>query len=767
MDDKKIKSLEEKIDSIDKKIDKQSERISVIEKAVFSKDGIAEKDRTIKEEVLKKEISQKEYIRKEPENIFTDICEKKETSENKHLEQSEEIDLGVSFKKINFKKFEENIGKYVFQIIGVVLFILGMGFLFKYAIETGFFGPMARVILGFFAATVLLLGGEIYRRKTWAFGFIAGGIALYYITIYAAHTLYGLVSSEFAFMASITVTVLAFVLSLVHDSVFIASFSLVGGFLAPLFAGKVEFGIDSFRYFNPESSLLVFSYIFSLSLGFVILGLLKRWYVLPVSAILFIVLYFESPVMRSLELNYQLLNITIFFAIFSLVPYIYSLIFIKKDSWLEPVLLILSSACAFYFYYKYIDYAINIENLFAVTKINVAIWPVKWLFSGVKDFVVIKYLLLGLGLIYILKLLIMFARGIKEGVLFNTLFIGSVIQFFVVIVMHFQRFNLGISLQFYAIIIFMLGIIFKKLYIRFFAYCFMLCGIIIYYVKCFMFDLGAREVNFKSLVFNELNFATLILILIFGTSWYLLNRNSQVPDGDKKRLQKILELGLYFSIFTWFLSPIWSFTYSIFAIAIYSFLIYTIGLIYIKNYLKILSYLFFVADVFKFLIAKNIINFYVKLDALEKLNYYYDFNIVMGAFIVVLIFATFLVRRFEARLSEKEAKFSSKIYEFLICVFSFFCLGRNLYLLTEDSWFNLVAMSVYYGSAALIFIFLGLLLKRNWIRILGLFASGLTLWMLWFFVMSMKETVNRVVAFIVIGLIFMLVSFIYQKLSKK
>ena len=90
--------------------------------------------------------------------------------------------------------------------IAVLTLLLGTAFLFKYGVDNNWFGPAARVALGTAAAIVSLLSGHrLWRRGQTIFaqGIIGLGLALLYLSIYAAAMLYHLVPSSVAFIAAL------------------------------------------------------------------------------------------------------------------------------------------------------------------------------------------------------------------------------------------------------------------------------------------------------------------------------------------------------------------------------------------------------------------------------------------------------------------------------------------------------------------------------------------------------------------------------------
>jgi len=111
--------------------------------------------------------------------------------------------------------------------VGVVFVVLAFGFLLKYAFDQGWIGPLFRLVLGFGAATAMLLiglrlEGSRERYSQYLFG---GAIAVYYLVGFASYELYALVPFAIAFAFMCAVTVLSFVLA---ERQRLASLSVIG-----------------------------------------------------------------------------------------------------------------------------------------------------------------------------------------------------------------------------------------------------------------------------------------------------------------------------------------------------------------------------------------------------------------------------------------------------------------------------------------------------------------------------------------------------------
>lgn len=173
-------------------------------------------------------------------------------------------------KPINYEKY---IGENLFGKIGILVLVVGIGLFVKYAIDQNWINETLRTILGFVAGSVLLFVAERLRDKYRTFSsLLAGGaFAVFYITVAIAYHYYHLFSQPVAFIVLIIITLLMSVLAILYDRRELAVISLIGGFIAPFLVSSGE-----------GNYVVLFTYITILNLGMFGLSLYKKWTELPV-----------------------------------------------------------------------------------------------------------------------------------------------------------------------------------------------------------------------------------------------------------------------------------------------------------------------------------------------------------------------------------------------------------------------------------------------------------------------------------------------------
>lgn len=121
--------------------------------------------------------------------------------------------------------------------VGIVLFLFGVAFLFKYALDHRWLSEEMRVGIGALLGSVLLgLGLWLHKeRRHFSQVLLGGAIATYYITGYAAYVVFPNlgVPYDIAFGAMALVTALAFALSLWGDDLSLSLIGVTGAMLIP------------------------------------------------------------------------------------------------------------------------------------------------------------------------------------------------------------------------------------------------------------------------------------------------------------------------------------------------------------------------------------------------------------------------------------------------------------------------------------------------------------------------------------------------------
>ncbi len=166
-------------------------------------------------------------------------------------------------------ELETQVGLNWINRIAVVTLIFAAAFFFRYAVDSGWIGPVTRVALGILAAIVsLFFGDRMWRRghAVFAQGLMGLGIALLYLSFYASSVLYALLPQSAAFSLMALTTVASGLMGLQYNSQAIAMLALLGGYLTPVLLSTGE-----------DHPWFLFGYTFVLNVGGLALTRARRW----------------------------------------------------------------------------------------------------------------------------------------------------------------------------------------------------------------------------------------------------------------------------------------------------------------------------------------------------------------------------------------------------------------------------------------------------------------------------------------------------------
>jgi uncharacterized membrane protein len=180
---------------------------------------------------------------------------------------------------------EKFIGENLANKIGIGILVLGIGFFVKYAIDKEWIGVYGRVFIGLFCGAVLIALAHRLRKSFAAFSsvLVGGGIAILYLTITIAFHEYHILGQTAAFMVMVLITGFTILLSIAYDRIELAILAILGGFGSPFMVSTGE-----------GNYVVLFTYILILDVGMLVLAYFKRWQAVNIIAYLFSILLFGS-----------------------------------------------------------------------------------------------------------------------------------------------------------------------------------------------------------------------------------------------------------------------------------------------------------------------------------------------------------------------------------------------------------------------------------------------------------------------------------------
>ncbi|MCX5924926.1 MAG: DUF2339 domain-containing protein [Candidatus Dependentiae bacterium] len=631
---------------------------------------------------------------------------------------------------MNWEKFEFNMGKYGLQIIGMIVFLIGMAFLLKYSIEKGFLSPLVRVTIALMVSTGLVTFSEYIRKRfsQWGMGCSAAGIVLYYFSFYVAYKLYGLINQPIALISLVGVTILAALLSIRHSSKTIALFSLVGGFYAPL--------LVSFAHTN---SIFLACYIIVLSLGFLMLTYITQWYFITAFSFFAVGMYDCFVLQDSLSLHQHNLFFVALGITFIGIPLLYSLVRNTQRRFFEPIL------TSFAGFYLFIRIAANINSS------------------------AIEYLCAFFGMGYLIALLVVFVRNKHNAYLLGSLFSCAVSFFAGVLFMHWTGNLHSVAFGMYALFLFLTGTYACIPLIRYFSYFFWVYSswhLILTHAKCTLAS--------SSLLLNSINASTGIIFLLFIVGVLIVRSQRRELCEDEDWASSALEGCAIMTIPYWMHTCVWIYPYHILGLMWYSFFLLVLGFRLHRPLWRIFGYGCGIISALYVLIVlcDNLIDIFSY--SLVHPDYFWLLNIVSISWVFITLWvlrSVYLYKRYLAPYEKHIAAILS-----VIAIVSIYLWVRVNVIIGADSAIEgvhylrrteltNVLLTIVAGLYAVMLIALGLIKHKSIVRYMGFVFVCISLLRLTLILMNMSDSVFRIIGFICIGLLMAGTSFLYQKFS--
>jgi uncharacterized membrane protein len=284
--------LNKKFDNLKKQLDAN---YTTQEEISNKQDDIIEKPPIIKTELEpeKEIIPELEKVEIEIPPVFKD--KKPEVKEEKPIPQNvvpkPKTQVRITEKSWfeNFKEknsdLEKFIGENLINKIGILILVLGISFFVKYAIDKNWINEAARVGIGILCGSFVMAIAHRLRKNYKAFSsvMVAGAISIFYFTIYIGFHDYQLFSQVVAFAILVVITIFSSVISLSYNRQELAVLSLIGGFAVPFMVST-----------GQGNYIVLFSYITLLNIGILGIAFVKRWDLASILSYIFTILLFIS-----------------------------------------------------------------------------------------------------------------------------------------------------------------------------------------------------------------------------------------------------------------------------------------------------------------------------------------------------------------------------------------------------------------------------------------------------------------------------------------
>jgi len=244
---------------------------------------------------------------------------------------------------------EKIIGESWINKIGILIVIIGVAIGAKYSIENELISPLTRIILGYLVGIGLLGFGIKLKPKFEGYSavLVSGSISIFYFITYFAYSFYNLIPQILAFAMMLIFTVFTVFAAIKYNRVVIAHIGLIGAYAVPFLLSSGSGRVD-----------ILFSYMLIINLGILFISIKRDWKTLHYSAFFFTwMIYGSWFANKSFDSNlqgYEALGIgfaTAFFLVFYGVSLFNNIISKEKLDKVNIILILLNSFIYFGFGY--------------------------------------------------------------------------------------------------------------------------------------------------------------------------------------------------------------------------------------------------------------------------------------------------------------------------------------------------------------------------------------------------------------------------------
>ena len=799
-----IRNLSFKIDDLQKKIENglnknttsnlvsnDNPSIDLIEKEIKDRVNEIENSKILSQDDLHLETSD---LNKVISNL--DIPKEDETVVSKQFsfeEASDFIENNTNYEstivepnKSWFERFKEKnpdlekfIGENLISKVGILILVLGISFFVKYAIDKDWINEPARVGIGILTGGIVMGVAHKLRLNFAAFSsvFVAGAVSIFYFTIGIAFHDYQLFSQTVAFIIMVVITIFSALVSVSYNRKELAILTLIGGFAVPF---MVSSGSGNYQ--------VLFSYIAILNVGMLIISYFKKWSIVTLLAFIFSSLIYLS--WFSIEFNSGKL------------PYLGSFIFATLMYIIFSIAAVINNVRNKGVFTK-TEYAILLINTFFYFGIGATVFR-NW-HEELKGLFTISLAIYNL----VFSIVLYRKFGIKKDAIY---FLLGLALTFITLTIPFQ-FNGNYITLFWACEAVLLLWLSQKSKITIFK----IGGIVVQFLMLVSLIIDWSQ-NYASIfevdLFPFLNKIFLTGLVVIGScvaNYFLLRKETEPIKFYEITIQPLIykQIELIASIVIGYFVGMFEIFYqvnqylandaSVLSYSVVYHYVFTTVLIYflfkyqqkINNLLalllsgiNILLYLF----VYHRLTYKEIDN-----------NFFYNFSsnsAFFGHYIIVIcviycLYALFKNRREEVLFSVFNNKISLWLFAFCITfilsneimvhaliyskdyIYSEIASKSTLDYFEYESELMLVkkrvtkvGFPILWGLLSFIFLIVGIKKQIKQLRIIALALLGLTILKLFIFDINVSGP-GRIIAFILLGILILVISFVYQKLNKK
>lgn len=658
--------------------------------------------------------------------------------------------------KISFEKF---IGENLINKIGIIILIIGVLIGTKYSIENNLISPLTRIILGYITSLLLLVLAK--RLKTnynnYSAVLVSGGFAIMYLITYLAYNLYYLFSIELSFILMIVFTFFAVITSLKYDKQIIALLGLVGAYAIPFLLND-----------SSENSIVFLSYIVIINIGILIIAFKKYWKALYYTSFGVSWLIYSSWYVNLInhESNFttSFIFLNVIFITFLATSIAYKTIKKKTFDNSDIILLLLNAFIYYALGYKLFsshEIGNNLLGLFTLSN----------------------------ALLYFTISIILNKKQILDKT-FIKFIIGLAITFFTIAI-PVQLNNNWIVLLWTseAVLLFFIGRTKKNITYEKIAYTIIYLACIAlfdYWFKNYNIHLSNNVTEQLFPLINKLFSTSIYCVLGFGIINYINKKyRSLIEDENLSKLlqNSIVILFLMIIYFTFYfeinqywnqkymnsfndiriisLKKLWLINYTIFFSSLLGFInlkkIKSKSLAYSNLIMILISVLFFLT------IGQKTINSLLnKSIIINQILYVKYISYILISLSILISYKYIHQKYIDLNLT--------MAFDFFMHITTLAILSNeliNILNITNTSLSVKLSISILWGVYSLTLVSIGIWKEKQYLRLAALVLFGITLVKLFLYDINYLTTLSKTIVFIILGILLLVISFIYNKYKQK
>lgn len=668
----------------------------------------------------------------------------------------------------NFKEenpdIEKFIGENLINKIGILILVLGISFFVKYAIDKNWINEPARVGIGVLAGAIVLGVANRLKINYKAFSsvFVAGAFAIFYFTIAIAFQEYHLFSQTVAFVIMVVITIFSSFIAVSYNRQELGVMTLIAGFAVPFMVST-----------GDGNYLVLFTYVAILNIGMLIISYYKKWNIVNVLSFVFTcILYIGwwTNLTDPAKVPYQgaFIFATLFYVIFSIATVINNL---RSSGTFSKIQYFLIIANTFFF--------------FGIGMSIISEWglPIKGLFT------------VALALYNLIFATFLYRRfGLNKNTVY--LLVGLTLTFATLTVpIQFSGNHITIFWACEAVLLFWLA---QKSKIDAFKWSAIIVQSLMLISLMMDWEHGYTYLQDTAEIIHPVFITGLVAIVSLIYTYYLLKKERAVshffaltfnPDLYRKILFVIVLLvgyfvgiletnyqaGLYYESYASVTSYAAAFHYLFTTILIY--FAFKKGSPIMQKTMVVIGF----ANVLLYMIILG--NLPIRsLDEVlgqrgTNLSTYFLHFILLGS---VIYFIFLLVKNTLTKPVIESLK--SKYVLWLLAFVAVFILSQEVIIqglffsgAATDSYDNIsdtktqivkVGFPILWGLISFILLIIGI--KKDWkqLRVIALSLLGLTIVKLFLYDINEASETGKIIAFILLGVLILIISFVYQKLKK-